>query len=150
MADDDQVEISVLVVVGPGAGATAVEFIDPGLDPNLAKPPADGPLRHGVGKRPGRWPSQCLLHPLQVPAQLQRLGMRCHRLLQNRIGAGVVLLPQRGNRRPVERLISLGIDGQRPLQIPLRLRELPLFQRLFPPPQKRLQHQRPRRRQFRV
>ena len=94
-ADDDQVEVSILVVVARRWRGT-VEFIDPGLDPNLAKSPADGPLRHGVGKRPGRWPSQCLLHPLQVPAQLQRLGMRCHRLLQNRIGAGVVLLPQRG------------------------------------------------------
>ena len=150
MADDDQVEIPVLVVVSPSTGATTVEFIDPGLDTDLAKPPADGSLRYSVCKHLGRRPPQSLLQPLPVPAQLQRLGMQRHGLLQDRIGAGIVLLPQRGNRRPIERLIPLGIDGQRPLQIIFRLRELPLFECLFPPPQKRLQHQRPRRRQFRV
>ena len=150
MADDDQVEVAVLVVVGPRAGAASVELIDPCLGPDFAKPPADRFLRHGIGKGPGCRPPQYLLQPLPVPAQLQRLGMQRHGLLQNRVGAHVVLLPQRGNRRPVERLIPLGIGGQCPLQIPFRGREPPLFKCLFPPPQKRLHNQRPRGRQLRV
>ena len=150
MADYYQVEIPILVVVSPSASATAVELIDPGLDTDFVKPTADGLLRHGIGKFPGRRPPQSLLQPLPMPAQLQRLGMQRHRLLQNRVSAGVFLLPQRGNRRPIKRFISLWIDGQRPLQIIFRLLKLPLFECLFPPPQKRLQHQRPRCRQFRV